>query len=81
MLGKTGGCSGIRSNGILLKCFESPALLQEEGASFADLEARKLNGKTDATKILVRYLAKTNLLWLFELICRLIVSQIAFSNP
>jgi hypothetical protein len=50
-----------------------------EGALFADLEARKLDSKTDTTKILVRYLAKAKLLWLCELIHRFIFgSQIAF---
>jgi hypothetical protein len=63
----------------LLQSFDPPALLDDERALFADLEARKLDSKSDTSKVLVRHFAKMRILWRCEVVYRLIFgSQLRF---
>jgi hypothetical protein len=62
----------------LMQSFDPPALRQHEQALIAELQSRRLDSTSDTTKILVRYLAKTQLVLACEFIYRLIFgSQIA----
>lgn len=63
----------------LLETFDSPVLRQREQAICADLLANKLDTSSETTKVLVRYLAKTQIALGCQIAYRLIFgSQIAF---